>query len=358
MKFFLSRLPKILLGVAVTAFCIWLAIRPILGEQDTWTQFGNEFRKADYTSAPLILALLFVFFWLKAWRWRLLLAPVADYKPMRDLFSPIMIGFAFNNVLPLRMGEFVRCYVFGKQQNQSMTMTISTVFLERVFDSIAILVYLAVGLSFVPPREPMIRVAAWSFGGVMGVLALGGVAYLIWTKPMVAITEWILARMVFIPESLRNRICRMLENGAEGLACLKSVRLVLGLLVISFVKWLLNGAIILLSLWAFHINVTPMVALTLLGAVALSVSLPTVPGYFGVVQAAFSTTLAGLVTNMHAVLAASIYYHLANFIPVTILGLILFNLSGISLKQIEDAKDHEVELEEAPLGEVPGVPQS
>ncbi|MEZ5944655.1 MAG: lysylphosphatidylglycerol synthase transmembrane domain-containing protein [Planctomycetaceae bacterium] len=338
MKILRSRWFMFFFGIVVSVVCMWLAMRPILAEKDGLANLGEEFRTADYRLLPLILFLLYVFYWLKAWRWRLLLLPVQDFAPMRDLFGPTMIGFAFNNVLPARMGEFVRCFVFARQQKQPMTMAVSSIFLERVFDVVAIFVYLGIGLIFMPMPEETKRLAIL-FGAGIGAIALFGVVYVFWTRPLVNFVERILARMSFIPHGLRDKVCRMLENGADGMASIRRPRLLAAILLISMVKWVLNGAVMLISLWAFGIHPSPVVAFVLMGVVALGVSVPASPGYFGVIQGCFAAVLAGMNYDNDAVFAASVYFHLSGYIPVTILGLVLFNRTGLSLHDIGEARE-------------------
>lgn len=334
-------------GIVVSIVCMWLALRPILAEESGLAKLGTEFRSADYSLLPLILLLLYVFYWLKAWRWRLLLLPVKDYQPMRDLFGPTMIGFAFNNVLPARMGEFVRCFVFARQQQQSMAMAVSSIFLERVFDVVAIFIYLGIGLIFMPIPEET-RSIAIIFGAGIGAIALFGVLYVFWTAPLVRIVETILARLRFVPAPLRDTVCKILESGATGMASIKNPRLLSGILMLSLIKWLINGFVMLVSLWAFGLRPDPIVAFVLMGVVALGVSVPASPGYFGVIQGCFSLVLPAALYDPQAVFAASIYYHLAGYIPVTLLGLVLFNRTGLSLHDVGTARDRAVETGAAP----------
>ena len=81
------------------------------------------------------------------------------------------------------------------------------------------------------------------------------------------------------------------------------------------------------------------VAFVLLGVVALGVSVPASPGYFGVIQGCFIAVLSGLSDQQEAVFAASVYYHLANYIPVTLLGLYYFNRSGLTLHEVTAARE-------------------
>jgi len=301
-----------------------------------------------------VLAIVFAFYWLKAWRWRILLAPVGNYKPLKELFPPIMIGFAFNNVLPAHLGEFVRCYVFAKQKKIPMSTSLSSVVLERVFDVIAILFYLGIGLVFVENVDPQLRMVANLVAIASAGAVLGGLCYVIWTKPFVTIVETILKKIPFIPHVLTDKICDMLEKGAEGLASLKSVPLLTATLIISLIKWGLNGALMILALWAFGVSIPPTVAMVLLGALAFGVTVPSTPGYLGVIQLIFVVVLEQLLPNWgdvrEGVVAASVFYHMVQYIPVTASGLLFFFRTGLSLHQVEEAEEALEEGEELPNG--------
>jgi glycosyltransferase 2 family protein len=343
--FYRRKVFSLTLGLIVTVACLWYAISLMLQDENAVPQLVYAFRNANYWTLPLIFLVLFAFYWLKAWRWRLLLSPVGRFKPTQDLLPPIMIGFAFNNLLPAHLGEFVRCYVFKRQQQMSMTLTLSSVILERVFDVIAILSFLGLGLLFIPGVDPAIRTGAYVIAILSALCVAGGLVYVLWTSQFVAIFESILKRMVFIPHGIIERICRMLESGAEGLASLKDVRLTIAILVLSLIKWGLNGSLVLISLWAFGIAVSPMVAMVVLGVVAFGVTVPSSPGYFGVIQLCFMLVLKWFVEDRASIFAASVYFHVSQWVPVTAIGLLYFARTGLSIRQVEEVEE---QLEEHP----------
>lgn len=305
-------------------------------------QIGNAFAEADYITLLPMWGLLFGFYWLKAWRWRMLLAPLGNF-PTSRLFPPTMIGFAFNNVLPAHLGEFVRVFVFARQSGLPKTAVLTTVAVERVFDVVAILFFLGLGLAFVPNLDPQVKQGAIGFAAFALLGLLGAAAYLAWPRQFVMIFEAVLVRIPLLPEGWRAELCRLVETGASGLASLKSGPLLAGILITSLLQWALNGLIIHLALWSFGIHVSLLVSFVVLGVVAVGVTVPSSPGYFGVIQFCFLIVLMLFVPDRKpAVMAASIYYHMAGWIPVTLLGMIYFIRSGLHVADIE----HEAEGEE------------
>ncbi len=339
--FYKSRPFLFVVGVSSSVFFLWLGMRGIIGDPQAMADLGRAFREADYRTLPIIFVVLFFFYWLKAWRWRLLLSPVGDYRPVKDLLSPIMIGFAFNNVLPARLGEFVRCLVFAKRSKQPLTVSISSVVLERVFDVIAVLLYLGIGLIFVPGVDPSIKTTAYILSAGSAVFVTCGLVYVLWTKTFVTIFETILKSVPFLPHWFTDKICRMLEAGAQGLESLKNVRTLIAILVISLIKWGLNASLFWLSLKSFDITVSPAVALVVMGVVAIGVAAPSAPGFFGIIQACFVGVLMVVDPNLQqsSVFAASVYYHMSQYIPVTLIGLGLAVKEGLSIKEVEAAEE-------------------
>lgn len=53
-----------------------------------------------------------------------------------------------NNLLPARLGEFVRAYVIGEKEYISKSSSFATIVIERVFDGFTLLFFLAIILVF------------------------------------------------------------------------------------------------------------------------------------------------------------------------------------------------------------------
>ena len=335
---------QLTLGLLVTAGCLAWAFYSMAGKDNpaqVWSQIRDAFSRADYRTLPVIIGAVIVFYLLKAWRWTLLLQPLGQYS-IRQTFPPTLIGFAFNNLLPAHLGEFVRVFVFARQHRLPKTAVLSTVVLERIFDILAILGFFFVGLAFTPGLPDDLQRMAWIFAGFVATALCGAGVYLIWTQPFVRLVEAVLAKLPFLPASLRDKVCRMLEGGATGLASLRSGGLVFHISWTSIAQWTLNGLMMYVSLWAFDIRVSPMAAFLLLGVVAFGVTIPSSPGYFGVVQALFLVVLKSIgVQDQPAVFAASIYFHMSQYVLVTSLGLFYFNRTGLSVSQVQHAAEEE-----------------
>lgn len=329
-----------MIGILVTVVCLVAAVWGI-----DLQQIQESFRQANYWTLPVMLLLLFIFFWLKALRWKMLLEPVQKLS-VSQVTPAMMIGFMGNNILPAHLGEFLRVYVLSRQFQFPKTTVLSTVVLERLFDIVAILTYLGIGMYFAPNFSEEYRTTSLITVGVLAATVVALAAYLIWTEAVINLFQKIFNFLPFLPEKLTHLVMEMMRSGAEGMASMKSGRLMFGILWTSYAQWLVNGLSILVALWSFQINVSPLAAFVVLGVTAFGVTVPATPGFFGIVQFCFAFSLQAFGVPKADAFAASIYYQLSQYIPVTLTGLYFSNRVGLKLSEAEQEAEKELgELE-------------
>jgi uncharacterized protein (TIRG00374 family) len=72
---------------------------------------------------------------------------------MRRLFPVVVIGYMGNNVYPARAGEVIRAYVLRRREGVSISASLATIIVERVFDGLVMLIFVFVGLPFTCPSR-------------------------------------------------------------------------------------------------------------------------------------------------------------------------------------------------------------
>jgi uncharacterized protein (TIRG00374 family) len=340
---------QLAVGIVVTIACFAAALWGF-GRED-YAEIASSFRRADYLTLPAFLFLLAVFFWLKAVRWALLLEPVRPENPItaRQSTASLMIGFMGNNVLPAHLGDLVRVVVLARQYKLSKTAVFSTVVLERVFDVAAILGILGWGLAAAPQAPPVARQTSYVLAAMLAVGVAGIVVYALYTAWFVRTTEWFLDRTPLVPAKLKRKAAEMLESGALGMAALRNGRLAFWITVTSIVQWALNVVMVQLSFFAFDIDQPASVAAIVMGVVAFGVTLPSTPGFFGVIQIAFRYSLAPFDVQATDAVASSVYYQMVSWIAVTAVGFYYLHRTGMKLTQLEQV------AEESEIGLLPAI---
>jgi uncharacterized membrane protein YbhN (UPF0104 family) len=101
--------------------------------------------------AAAVLFDILVYF-LQGWRWSLLLRPVT-FIPYARSIRAIYVGLFANEILPLRTGEVIRCYLQGRWSRVPFTVILSSALIERIFDGVWLCVCLLVTTYFVQLPE-------------------------------------------------------------------------------------------------------------------------------------------------------------------------------------------------------------
>ena len=108
------------------------------------SKIWDSLRRAQYIYLIPALGLYFAGVWVRAVRWHFLLRSLKSI-PSRALFPPVVIGYMANDILPARMGELVRAYILGAQENVSKASTLVTIIVERIFDGLTMLTFIVAG---------------------------------------------------------------------------------------------------------------------------------------------------------------------------------------------------------------------
>ena len=84
-----------------------------------------------------------------AWRWNILLRPVGRPTFWRSV-QAIYIGLYANEILPLRTGELIRCYLMTHWSNIPISLTLSSAAIERLLDGVWLVLATIITTQLVP----------------------------------------------------------------------------------------------------------------------------------------------------------------------------------------------------------------
>ena len=197
---------------------------------------GEAFREANYLYAiPNVVAILFCM-WLRAVRWRYLLKPVKSLTAGR-LFSPVMIGFMANNLLPMRLGEFVRAYSLGEKEKISKSASFATIVVERVFDTFILLLMFAIVMAFSPFPDWANKIGYSAF-----VINIAILLFFFFLKSKTEPTLRVLQRLLEIfPQKLAEFVYNTTCRFTEGLAVLSDLKSLFYIAALSGLIWVITA---------------------------------------------------------------------------------------------------------------------
>ena len=291
-------------------------------------------QQAQYIYLLPALALYFAGVGVRAARWHFLLRSIKPI-PSRALFPPVVIGYMANDILPARMGEIVRAYVLGQQENVSKAATLVTIVVERVFDGLTMLTFLVAG-SFVlnlADAELNARLR------VVGALFIAAIVALALFAGMPRRVEHIVGFFIRrVPsESLRARATALTRSVLDGLGALRSPADSLTVYALSILAWLFETGMYLVIALGFNVALPFPVFLVACAFANLVTIAPSTPGYVGVFDAPVIYVLTNFGIEPNLATSYTLVLHAALILPVTLLGFFYVWRAGLSLTQMTRA---------------------
>ncbi len=155
----------ILLNLGVLAFIVYRLDLVAL---------GRALAGAQYAYVVPLLVTTFVFHWIGALQWRLVLSPVKWVRPLW-LFGAQMVGALAQGLLHLQVGGVVKAYVVARRERVSMSAVLATTLTDRLVDAFAFLGLLGVvlGATELPLASASAQAALRAAGWTMLSLYLG-----------------------------------------------------------------------------------------------------------------------------------------------------------------------------------------
>lgn len=327
----MSRTLKFGIGFVISAVAVWFSMRDVR-PMEVW----DALRQANYWGFVAVCGLTLAGFWIRAFRWRWLITrPVS----LDSLFSATMIGFMANNLLPLRLGEFVRAWALGRRENMSKSTVFATVIVERVLDMLTLLIVLAIAMAVHPLAEgseagKMVR-AGSGLLAMMG-LALTVALVVIERNPalMTRVIEWVTG---FIPGALGERLRGSLANFLHGLVLFRNPGTLIWVMFVSLIMWMMYALALHVSLWALGIQAPWYAGIVMLVVTAIGIMVPAAPGYIGTLNLACVAGLALFGVGKDQSVPFSWFYWLSQWLPISLVGLYYLRREGLTLKSIGSA---------------------
>jgi len=120
--------------LTLTALLLWFSFR-----KADMGQLWEGIKNARYGWVILSVLIGIAAYFIRAQRWRLLIAPLG-YKPkLNAVYNAVIIGY-FANLLFPRLGEVARCGALNKSDKIPFDKLVGTVVVERVFDMLCLII--------------------------------------------------------------------------------------------------------------------------------------------------------------------------------------------------------------------------
>ncbi|HLI83651.1 MAG TPA: lysylphosphatidylglycerol synthase transmembrane domain-containing protein [Bryobacteraceae bacterium] len=309
-------MPQVL-GYCLSAVCLLWALHNY-----NFRELPAAIRSLDWKWVALGVGADLAVYLTHGWRWNTLLGPVARLKFWRTVQS-IYIGLFANEVLPLRVGEVIRCYLLAHWNDLRISLIFASAAVERLLDGFYMLVAFFLTASFVKgiPRDLTILV------DFLGLLVVAGASVLIWV-----IRHKQHAHLV----ASESRWSATLRHIVEGLHLMGNWR-TMGTTALISAGYL---ALQVVSYWAlmkaFLLDLSFLQAGGVLAIVRFATAVPNAPGNLGLFQAAAVIALRLFDVERTDAQTFSLVLFFALVLPLLVGGAIATALTGLNIGQLRE----------------------
>lgn len=320
--------PARIVGLLLTLLFLALALRNV-----DPAALAAELRQMEYWwLLPSALCTLGGYA-LRTVRWQALLSGAAR-APLRTLFPILIMGFAINNLLPGRLGELWRAYLLGSRRNVRKTSALASIFVERIFDGLALIALLSLVSTFV--RLPGWGREVQTLSSLVFLGATAGLTCLVLRPGLIRAIVAAAARP--LPARLRARVLPTLDGFIDGAAILRQPSVLAWAALCSLGVWGLEGASYYLLSRGLELGLPPGTELPAMGLtlvmINLGIMVPSGPGYVGT-QEFFGTRALGVFgVSVELALALVLVSHAIQYLLVTGLGLFFFARQHLSVRRL------------------------
>lgn len=312
-------------GVIISIFLIYITFSKI-----DISLFFHHLSKFKLSYIGLFLLSTFFEIFFRTLKWYIILKSFTDIE-MNKIFRFEVISLGVNNILPFRMGELTKVFLVSKYYHLSKTTVLSTVFIERLIDTV-MLFLLLISYSIV--------------GGIaIPFIDKKNAVYII-----ISIVLFIYIFFVYSEKIAHKELLKKFEKKhpyihsvfikiRNGGLCFHKTSATLLIITTAALQWhfdVLNNYIVAKAL-SIDLITFAKAALTVVAG-SLSTSIPSMPGYFGNYEYAISRLcmLWGVERELGTLFAALI--HIISYITITLAALIFIYYEGINIKNLISSK--------------------
>lgn len=309
------------------------------GRKLDWAQVKSALVASDWRLILLGGAAVLVGYFCRAVRWRTFLSPITEAS-LREIWIATTVGYAA--VLTLgRAGEVVRPLVLPMRDRRVRpAASFVTILIERVYDSITVLLLFALNLAVLIPAAA--NVAEFSRARQIGFVL---VAMLLALVVVLLLFRWHSERLIrwvdkkIRPDSrfggrLKGGIINLLRQLAQALGVLASARTLAVTVGWSLALWSSVAVGNLLVFRAFGLPFGVSETLFVLGWSMIASVVPTPGGAAGAFHAVTGGALILLGVARDQAAAVAIVVHLVDFAPAALFGLFYFLRGDVSIARL------------------------
>ncbi len=318
-----NNIYKILIGTFISLVCLFLLLKIV----DSFEKTLESLKSISIFYVIMGFIIYFISLFLRTYRWKILLNKHSGSIKFKSLLNVVISGYMFNNLLPARLGEFARIYHLNLLKKINKSFVLGSILAERVTDVIALMLFLLLGLIFIP-REFIDNFSSNLNISIeiiyFSILTLS-VATIIFI--LIIITgAWKLLTSKFLQflKKLKSNFNpdKYIESFSEGAFSIDKYKF-LKIILVATSLWAIEFSMFYLIGTQFNFNIENLfIAILFFGIFSnLGGIIPSTSGGWGPFEVIGTIVLTSFGANSNEAAAFTILVHLILWLPISIIGL-------------------------------------
>ncbi len=261
------------------SFIIVIAILAFLFSKLDINELLNQLKNINITYYIIGLIIFYLSFYPRGLRWGLLLRNLGIKKSTKNLTEIYFLSWFANLIVPAKLGDLYRSYLFKKNYDHSKSEIMGTVFIERLVDIIFLIVFFTLSgfmifkNKFSQDMQDMLLIAYILLIAVI-------VIFILVKKLRLKLTR-------LLPERFKHIIVNFEEAAS---ACVKK-RNLHKLIIITLVYWILESATLYFAAKSLNVELSFYLIIFVTLVSALISVIPLTPSGAGLAEAGVTGVL-------------------------------------------------------------------
>jgi uncharacterized protein (TIRG00374 family) len=268
-------------------------------------------------------------YFVRSVRWNIILSQNIRISIL-DTWLYAMAGNLINYIIPIHIGEVSRAWFIKRNHGHSMASTLPSAFIDKVFDTLAIIVVLIL----IPFLGINVSLGLWVLLALLAMVFVlsAGILFLAALQPQKFAT-WLCVLLKIIPGRFKDKVQAFVTSMIKGLNIFEHQpgRLLLATLLTAL-GILLDGSYFYLIFVAFGIEFSFLLVLFGYTLINLSYALPQPPAQLGsnewMMIIVFSLGFSLTKSSASAIMA---FAHILTAVLMGVVGGVAFAISGFEM---------------------------
>ncbi|MFL2673222.1 MAG: YbhN family protein [Dehalococcoidia bacterium] len=321
-----NNIYKTLLGTFISLVSLFLLLKIV----DSFEKTLESLTSVSIFYLAIGFLIYFLSLFLRTYRWKILLKKNVDSIKFKSLLNVVISGYMFNNLLPARLGELARIYHLSLLKKINKSFVLGSILAERVTDVIVLMLFLLVGLIFIP------REFTENFSSKLNISI--EIVYISLIILLSLTSIFILIILTGLWKEITHKFLKLLkkinskfnpdkyiESFTEGAFSISNKKFI-KVVVIATLLWAIEFSMFYLIGTQFNFDIENLfIAILFFGIFSnLGGIIPSTSGGWGPFEVIGTIVLTSFGVDSNEAAAFTILVHLILWLPISIVGLITF----------------------------------